>query len=57
LKNVSQALLRKQWQAPATEPLGGNLLQDMGFTNISILDGGVQAWIDAVLPTKQVSEA
>lgn len=34
-------------------PLGaisGKLLQDMGFTNVQILEGGVQAWIDAGLP-------
>jgi len=37
--------------------LGGKLLHDMGFTNVSILEGGVQAWIDAGLPTKQVDEA
>lgn len=37
--------------------LGGKLLQDMGFTNVSILEGGVQAWIDAGLPTKQAGEA
>ena len=30
--------------------LGGKLLQDMGFTNVQILEGGVQAWIDAGLP-------
>ncbi len=30
--------------------LGGKLLHDMGFTNVRILAGGVQAWIDAGLP-------
>ena len=30
--------------------IGGKLLHDMGFTNVSILEGGVQAWIDAGLP-------
>lgn len=30
--------------------LGGKLLHDMGFTNVQILEGGVQAWIDAGLP-------
>lgn len=30
--------------------LGGKLLHDMGFTDISILAGGVQAWMDAGLP-------
>jgi rhodanese-related sulfurtransferase len=34
--------------------LGGKLLHDMGFTNVSILEGGVQAWIDAGLPTEKV---
>ncbi|PJF46318.1 MAG: sulfurtransferase [Candidatus Thermofonsia Clade 3 bacterium] len=29
--------------------LGGKLLHDMGFTNVQILEGGVQAWIDAGL--------
>ncbi len=36
--------------------LGGKLLHDMGFTNVSILKGGVQAWKDAGFPTKQVGE-
>lgn len=30
--------------------LGGKLLHDMGFTDVSVLDGGVQAWTDAGLP-------
>ncbi len=30
--------------------LGSKLLHDMGFTNVQILKGGVQAWIDAGLP-------
>jgi rhodanese-related sulfurtransferase len=30
--------------------LGGKLLHDMGFTNVHVLDGGVQAWIEAGLP-------
>lgn len=30
--------------------LGGKLLHDMGYTNVWILDGGVQAWIEAGLP-------
>ena len=33
--------------------LGGKLLDDMGFTNVAILEGGVQAWKDAGLPTAQ----
>lgn len=36
--------------------LGGKLLHDMGFTNVTILEGGVQAWIDAGLSTKQIGE-
>lgn len=30
--------------------IGGKLLHDMGFTNVQILEGGVQAWIEAGLP-------
>lgn len=30
--------------------LGGRLLHEMGFGNVSVLDGGVQAWIAAGLP-------
>lgn len=30
--------------------LGAKLLQDMGFTNVRILEGGVQGWTDAGLP-------
>lgn len=30
--------------------LGGKLLHDLGFTDVKILAGGVQAWIDAGLP-------
>jgi rhodanese-related sulfurtransferase len=33
--------------------LGGKLLHDMGFTNVSILEGGVQGWIDTGFPTEQ----
>lgn len=33
--------------------LGGKLLHDMGFTNVQILEGGVQAWIEAGLPAAQ----
>ncbi len=32
--------------------LAGKLLKDMGFTNVSILEGGTQAWIDAGYPTQ-----
>ncbi len=35
--------------------LGGKLLKDMGFTNVSVLEGGVQAWKEAGLPIEQVS--
>ena len=34
--------------------LGGKLLKDMGFANVSILEGGTQAWKDAGFPTKQI---
>lgn len=30
--------------------LGGKLLHDMGFTDVAILEGGVQAWAEAGLP-------
>ena len=30
--------------------MGGKLLHDMGFTNVSVLEGGVQAWGEAGLP-------
>jgi len=33
--------------------LGSKLLHDMGFSNVHILEGGVQAWIDAGLPVKK----
>lgn len=33
--------------------LGGKLLHDMGFTNVQILEGGVQAWTDAGLPIQK----
>lgn len=34
--------------------LGGKLLKDMGFANVTILEGGTQAWKDAGFPTKPV---
>jgi rhodanese-related sulfurtransferase len=37
--------------------LGGKLLKDMGFTDVSFLDGGVQAWLDAGLLTEKVTKA
>ncbi len=37
--------------------LAGKLLKDMGFGNISILEGGVQGWKEAGLPLEQVSAA
>jgi rhodanese-related sulfurtransferase len=33
--------------------IGGKLLHDMGFSNVQILEGGVQAWIDAGLPVNK----
>ena len=32
--------------------LAGKLLQDMGFSNVSTLEGGTQAWKDAGFPTE-----
>ncbi len=32
--------------------LAGKLLKDMGFSNVSILEGGTQAWKDAGFPTE-----
>lgn len=37
--------------------LGGKLLHDMGFTQVSILEGGVQAWAGAGNPTRQLDGA
>jgi rhodanese-related sulfurtransferase len=34
--------------------LSGKLLKDMGYTNVSILAGGTQAWKDAGFPTTQI---
>jgi rhodanese-related sulfurtransferase len=31
---------------------GAKLLKDMGFTNVSFIKGGMQAWKDAGLPTR-----
>jgi rhodanese-related sulfurtransferase len=33
--------------------LGAKLLQDMGYTNVYILEGGVQAWMEAGYPVQQ----
>ena len=35
--------------------LAAKLLKDMGFTNVSILEGGTNGWKDAGLPTVQPS--
>ena len=32
--------------------LGAKVLKDMGFTNVTILEGGTKAWKDAGLPTE-----
>ena len=37
--------------------MGGKLLYDMGFSNVSILAGGVQAWIEAGLPVQKNGSA
>ena len=31
--------------------MGAKLLKEMGFTNVSYMEGGMQAWKDAGLPT------
>ena len=31
--------------------MGAKLLKEMGFTNVSYMDGGMQGWKDAGLPT------
>ncbi len=58
--------LPKEWQSPHLADynrpiittcimgplgaLGGKLLHDMGYNNVNILDGGLQAWSEAGLP-------
>ncbi|MBL8161679.1 MAG: sulfurtransferase [Anaerolineae bacterium] len=37
--------------------LGGKLLHDMGFVNVSILEGGVQGWRDAGFTTAKPGDA
>lgn len=32
--------------------LGAKVLKDMGFTNVAYMEGGMQAWQDARLPTE-----
>ena len=32
--------------------MGAKLLKEMGFTNVSYIEGGMQAWKDAGLPTE-----
>jgi len=32
--------------------IGANLLKDMGFTNVAYMDGGMEAWKAAGLPTE-----
>lgn len=33
--------------------LGAKMLQDMGFTNVSYVEGGTRGWKDAGLPTEE----
>ena len=40
-------------QAGPLGALAGKMLHDMGFSNVSILAGGVQAWKDAGFPTQK----
>lgn len=56
LKNRSRPIITTCILGPLGA-LGGKLLHDMGFTNVSILEGGVQAWIDAGFPTGRVGAA
>ncbi len=39
-------------QTGANAARGAKLLKDMGFTNVSVMDGGMQAWKAAGLPTE-----
>ena len=39
-------------QTDANAARGAKLLKDMGFTNVSVMDGGMQAWKAAGLPTE-----
>jgi len=39
-------------QTGANAARGAKLLKDMGFTNIFLMDGGMQAWKGAGLPTE-----
>lgn len=39
-------------QTGANAARGAKLLKDMGFTNIFLMDGGMQAWKAAGLPTE-----
>jgi len=32
--------------------MGAKLLKEMGFTNVLCMDGGMQGWKDAGLPTE-----
>ncbi|MCH2502163.1 MAG: rhodanese-like domain-containing protein [Dehalococcoidia bacterium] len=33
--------------------MGAQILQDMGFDNVTYMDGGMTAWKEAGLPTKE----
>lgn len=52
LANRSRPIIATCIQGPLGA-LGGKLLHDMGFSNVQILDGGVQAWMDAGLKVQQ----
>jgi len=39
-------------QAGPNGARGAKLLKDMGFTNVSYVEGGMEAWKDAGLPTQ-----
>jgi len=36
---------------------GAKVLKDMGFANVSYLEGGMKAWVDAGLPTDKRAQA
>ncbi|KAA1276299.1 MAG: rhodanese-like domain-containing protein [SAR202 cluster bacterium] len=33
--------------------MGAQILQDMGFDNVTYMEGGMEAWKEAGLPTKE----
>ncbi|MCH8297403.1 MAG: rhodanese-like domain-containing protein [Chloroflexi bacterium] len=33
--------------------MGAQILKEMGFTNVTYMEGGMEAWREAGLPTKE----